>query len=233
MNIAIFGSCVTRDAFAMVPVKGLCVVDYIARSSLASAFHPLAVEDRWLEALGNIQSAFQRRMVEIDMKKTARAVLRASTADLVLVDLIDERFRTVGLGESVATWSTEFGQLGLDQNAFGEILNMESPERRGRWLKGASELVDCVGVERLVLNEVFWANSTSDGDPLPHREMIDQANRSLQEMYSALFRLGVRRKISYPESLFLTDPQHKWGLSPFHYIRGFYEKTMSGIKGLN
>lgn len=233
MNLAIFGSCVTRDAFAIAPVEGICVVDYLARSSLASAFYPLAVGGWWMESLKNIESAFQRRMVEIDMRKGAREILQASKADMVLVDLIDERFRVVGLGESFATWSTEFSRLNLDSAKFANVLHPGSPVRQELWLKGARELVRCVGADRLVLNEIFWATHTSEGQELQHHEKILEANCTLKNMYSQLHSMGVEKNITYPIELFSADPEHKWGVSPFHYGPELYRETMSQVAQLS
>ncbi|KRA30242.1 hypothetical protein ASD68_15460 [Rhodanobacter sp. Root627] len=230
MKIAIFGSCVSRDAFAFAPKPGLEVAEYIARSSMASAFHKVPLEERWLSAVERIESPFQRRMVECDLRKLAEQRLLASSADVVLVDLVDERFNLVALGNSFATWSSEFSKLGFDPAEFDAVLRIESNERKPLWREGAQAMLQAIGANRIVLNEVYWARELADGQPMERLEQIDRANVELREMHAFLRSLGVERAITYPYDLLRADPGHKWGLSPFHFIADFYEFTMRSLE---
>lgn len=230
MKVAIFGSCASRDAFAFSPRPGLKVAEYIARSSIASAFHNIPVGDRWLAAMERIESPFQRRMVECDLLKLAQNRLVTSTPDLVLVDLIDERFNLVALGESFATWSSEFSKLGFDRTEFDDVLRIDSIERKRLWREGAKTMIQTIGTDRVVINEVYWSRELADGQPMAALEQIEHANVELRQMYDFIQSLGANRAIRYPANLLRADPKHKWGLTPFHFIPQFYDFTMSALE---
>jgi hypothetical protein len=230
MKIAIFGSCVSRDAFAFAPGTDLASVEYFARSSMASAFHPVPVGDPWLSAMGRIESAFQRRMVECDLRKTAKQRLLASSADLVLVDLIDERFDLIALSDSYATRSEEFSEMGLDPAGFGAVIRAGSSERMRLWRERARAMLQGIGPKRIVLNEAYWARELADGRRMKRRWRIDRANDRLREMHAFLRAGGVERTITYPGELLRADAGHKWGLSPFHFIADFYKFTMEALQ---
>lgn len=229
MRVAIFGSCVSRDSFAFAPRPGLEVAEYIARSSIASAFHETVVAECWLSAIKCIESPFQRRMVECDLRKLAKQRLLASSADVVLVDLIDERFNLVALGGAFATWSSEFSKLGFDPADFAAVLGIGSDERKLLWQAGARAMLQALKPDRVVLNEVYWAMELADGQPMEAQDRIERANVELREMYAYLQTLGVKRVIQYPEAVLRADPKHKWGLSPFHFIPDFYEFAMQSL----
>lgn len=232
MEIAIFGSCVSRDAFTFSPRGTLNVGAYLARSSLASAFFPEPVLEDWLQNLSKIESPFQRRMVECDMRKHAGRLLECSTADVVLLDLIDERFNVVSLGGSLATWSSEFSKLELAKESFGPVFRPGDIRRAELWHEGARRLVDLVGADRLILNEVYWAELLADGQELPRQESIRAANALLANMYSSIRSFGVHRCISYPQEYLRADPDHKWGVSPFHFVPQFYNATIERLETL-
>ena len=65
MKVFVIGSCVTRDAFNFNTNHEL--VDYIARTSFASQSKKSWVDNGILD---NIESSFQRRMVEHDMRNS-------------------------------------------------------------------------------------------------------------------------------------------------------------------
>jgi hypothetical protein len=230
VKVAIFGSCVTRDAFAFAPKPGFEVAEYIARSSMASAFHQVPMDGRYLSAVERIDSPFQRRMVECDLLKLARQRLLASSADVVLIDLIDERFDLALLGGSFATWSSEFSKLGFERGEFDAVYRIGSEERKPLWRQGAEAMLQALGTDRVVLNEVYWARELPDGQSMERADQIDRANDQLREMHAFLRSLGVERSITYPSELLRADPDHKWGLSPFHFVADFYEFTMESLQ---
>src|SRR5699024_11175643 len=85
----IYGSCVTRDTFEFLGDDFL-LKSYVARQSVISA--GTQTSDT-LPMLDPIASAFQKRMVEGDLKGNLYETLdtQASQADLLVIDLIDER----------------------------------------------------------------------------------------------------------------------------------------------
>lgn len=87
MNILIFGSCVSRDAFNYEAASNFKLLAYFSRSSMGSAFCPITQEDRYSHSL---TSPFQQRMVHADFSKEFRAKLPKLSFDILLVDFIDE-----------------------------------------------------------------------------------------------------------------------------------------------
>lgn len=90
-KVFILGSCVSRDAFALEESKEqYSVVNYIARTSFASSFHSQKTIN---VDTSTIPSIFQKRMVENDLFKLTENAIKNTEFDILLVDLIDERFR--------------------------------------------------------------------------------------------------------------------------------------------
>ncbi len=97
-NLLIYGSCVSRDIFNLEESRDFKLTDYYARSSMASLCSE-AYENE--EALSRIPSAFRRRMVACDFsKEILSAKDKFAAADVILIDLIDERF------DLIANWNS-------------------------------------------------------------------------------------------------------------------------------
>lgn len=111
-NVLIFGSCVSRDIFNLEYSLEFKVSDYYARSSLASLSSEAYEND---SALNRISSPFQRRMVANDFsKEILTAGSKLEGCDVILIDLIDERFDLVVFPSGkIITNSAEFSQSGL------------------------------------------------------------------------------------------------------------------------
>ncbi|RAG62714.1 hypothetical protein DN550_33470, partial [Burkholderia multivorans] len=88
MNIAIFGSCVSRDTCEFM-TDGV-VRAYVARQSVRSLQNPHGTDG---VDLSDLTSPFQERMVVGDLEGNgARRIAEiADDLDVVLVDLVDER----------------------------------------------------------------------------------------------------------------------------------------------
>lgn len=225
-RIFIFGSCVSRDAF-LEPPPSLSLVRYLARSSLACA-----LREKQASAdvdLSGITSAWQRRMVRFDMERQLQRDLQAVRFDLLLLDLIDERFN-VGLvsGEPV-TLSGELLSAGLNTETI-DVLTADDPTRERLWTEGVRRLVDLVGPQRIVVNRVYWATQSKTGEALPRGEQIAMANRRLEKFYDELLGAYPLRIIEYPPHLLVADPEHRWGISPFHYIPQMYDHTLASLE---
>ena len=52
----------------------------------------------------------------------------------------------------------------------------------------------------------------------------------LKRMYNYLEkRIDEKNFINYEENTFYSNTNHKWGLSPFHYIDKYYEELIENI----
>lgn len=228
-RVIIFGSCVSRDAFALAEHE-LTLAAYIARSSIASAFDSRKPSTGVKHYLPQIESAFQRKAVSRDFARSASALLRATPCEIVLLDLIDERFALLDMDGALVTISNELRKTGFPMA--GRIVAPGSPEHLQAWSQGLDRFLAALGHRPLVVNRVRWASHDNHGAPLPDQPRTLRANTMLDQMYARLAKVPEVRFIDYPDALLVADREHKWGVSPFHYIRGMYDHTMAELTRL-
>lgn len=214
-RVFIYGSCVTRDAFALE--HDFELVDYVARSPFGSAFAqpPKAVDVK----IDSIPSAFQRRMVRTDLHKQLDGLLRDKDFDYLLVDLIDERIRLMPYEDTVIAYSAELQRTGL-QVDFGKLLGVGSEEYYALWKQGLDRLLAACPASKIVVNRVFWATAADDGTELPDQAGIARHNEVLKRLYAELSAHPEIRFIDYPEGLLVANSKHQWGAAPFHFVEG-------------
>lgn len=237
-NVLIFGSCVSRDIFNLEYSRDFKVSNYYARSSFASlAGKPYENE----EALDNLSSKFQRSMVSNDFsKEVLKAGDKIERADIILVDLIDERYDLVVLpGGEMLTRSDELNtskMLKQDGLEF-RLVKQGSDERREWWLKGVRIFFDLLRshnkLGRVLVNQTYWAtefeNNTSTTYPVDSGK-IESANRDLDWMYRALRNeLREDQFITFGPGVCTASESHRWGISPFHYSDRYYKEALLQI----
>ncbi|MGQ2906760.1 MAG: DUF6270 domain-containing protein [Aliihoeflea sp.] len=227
VRIFIVGSCVSRDAFNFTSRATL--TDYVARTSLASAFgepFPWLTNERIESAL---ESKFQRRLVQIDASKKLRQLLETAQYDLVLLDLIDERFSLVKIGAARCTYSSEARKTGV-ANAPGAKFIRPSDELRHQWWKdGLNDLLAIAAKRgtRVVLNQVWWAASDDSGAEFD-RVLVSEGNAHLARLYREIPE-SVER-VSYDAQSFVGSTTHRWGRSPFHYTETVSHTLLSALQ---
>lgn len=238
-NLFIYGSCVSRDIFNLEESRVFRITDYYARSSMASLCSTPYLDT---EALDRIPSAFRRRMVKNDFTKRLLAETdRLQAADVILIDLIDERFDLVVLPSGqMITRSNELDESGFlngSEVRRYRVIPHGSDEHRKIWLKGVRTFLallktlnklDCV-----IVNEVFWASrfdfETRTAFPVA-AAVVEKANKELAWMYAALEKeLDRNQFISFYPALLTADPEHRWGVSPFHYSEQYYQSALEQI----
>jgi hypothetical protein len=239
-RILILGSCVSRDILNFDDTDQFKLVDYYARSSLASlGAKPSYVND---DDLLRIASPFQRRMVARDIQKSFyRDALQAREFDVLLIDLIDERFDLYEIApDSFVTVSSELFSSGLVTTAQRDSENWivsGSVRHRRLWAEGMGRLFSELRIlgltDRVVINRVFWAECLQDGSPLPasfSTAVIKQANIHLAWMYEQLERfLAPNKWLCFPDAVLRVNPQHQWGVSPFHYSDEYYRAAINAL----
>ena len=249
-TLLIYGSCVSRDAAAALPRGRHRLAGYIARQSLLSAGHPAS--EHLPEELG-LQHAFQERMVRADFAGdvfeqirgaaggsgaagAAGAASSGAGVDLLLWDLTDERhgvhwFLDGGVvTRSVDALGSEAIRPLLDPDRripFGSELHLEG------WREAAAEfkrLLEDAGLfEKTVVLEVPWAETTDDGEPVPASMGLEpaEANRLYKPYYQAVRELGF--DVLTVDQPVHADPDHQWGLAPFHYAPDVYRRINEGL----
>lgn len=226
----IYGSCVTRDAFEFV--DGHSIAQYVARSPIVSAMsEPIRSLPIGMDISKNA-SAFQRRMVTWDVQKVLPALLAESKHDTVIIDLIDERLRVLELGANqFLTYSPEAAKSGVTLRA-GKVHNVTDADFLPLWDISAKRLITLLRPERVILNKVFWASEDQEGNKLDPKFNVHVNNQVLEHMYTVLEEGLGCHVIEYPDDVTRASSEHRWGLSPFHFIDDFYHYFLASMKSL-
>lgn len=231
-RLLILGSCVSRDILSITESKEIILGDYYARSSIASlASKPFALGE---ECLQRIPSDFQRRMVRRDVEKSFfKDISSRKDFDLLLIDLIDERFDLYEIYPgSIVTVSSEFlaaYAVTPSDRSSNRWIPSGSERHRELWKAGVERLFSTLTqhglAERVIINKVFWADQMEDGTPLPEQQKasLQAANSLLEWMYAEL-RNYVPQQLwmEFPEKTLRSSSDHRWGFAPFHYSKVYY-----------
>ncbi len=233
--IAIFGSCVTRDAFELqsrLSAEVDTVALYLSRTtinaSLAAPVTTLAVPPSAAEV------KFEERCALSDLEKTHFQELRRKEFDYLVIDLIDERHWLVDIAGGEVAYSVPFVKLcegrGIDHGAF-----RRTPPGDARLIARTlanipdflARLTAVVAPERIILHEARWARRyvAKDGSIQDFAQggLIDGANAVLEPYYAALkAACPGMRSIRVPDDQTLGDEGHRWTLEPFHYAEAYY-----------
>lgn len=194
MNIAIFGSCVSRDTCEFIPDAN--VVAYVARHSVTSLETPHGTKD---VDLSGLTSAFQKRMVTSDLKGNgiARVTKNAKDLDLVLIDLVDER-RGYWLfpDGTTMTNSLEIEACGSARDARrsgAQLVKFGTGEHFERWKSGFEKLVEELNTAELwgrtILLDIEWAGAV-DGAQHPHQDRMAKLGRTWRKLQRGTRQAG-------------------------------------------
>lgn len=110
VSVSIFGSCVSRDLLEYDAAHNVKLDLYFARQSIISAVSakvPINFEEI------NLQSNFQKRQIYYDFNKTAFQMRQEKMSDFLFLDLVDERFSLVKIGNSYVTKSSTMLESGV------------------------------------------------------------------------------------------------------------------------
>ena len=219
-KIAIHGSCVSRD---FAEFRGWSVSHYQARSSFATKSTPPVKFDE--SYLMRISTSFEQRMVRWDLIKRT---FESGDATVIIVDLIDERFDVYLAGDSTVTRSKAFYDCGILKSISGDKIRLErgGDEYIRLFQEGLSVFSEWADAP-IILHRANWASTLRTGNGIEAMEniaQIESENALLQRLYS--LAIEELRPVSIVESpsLLIADPEHKWGLAPFHYIPDYYEE---------
>lgn len=194
MNIAIFGSCVSRDTCEFIPDAN--VVAYVARHSVTSLETPHGTKG---VDLSGLTSAFQKRMVTSDLKGNglARVVKNAKDLDLVLIDLVDERRGFwIYPDSSTMTNSIEVEYCGAARNARrsgARLVEFGTDEHFKIWKSGFDTLIaglkEAGTWERTILLDIEWAGAV-DGARHPQNDGFSKLGRQWRRLQRGTREVG-------------------------------------------
>lgn len=231
MKVCIIGSCVSRDIFNLADEGEFEISLYVARNSIASMFSPPPFADNYSVKL---KSAFQRKMVSWDIKKTLIAQLNAVEADFIMVDNIDDRFRLLVMPNGRrCTLSAELISVGAEKHPDSRSVGAGSPTFMKYWEHGWNCLVDLIQkkglLDRLLVNKVYCQPVSTNGVEFnPIR--VERINSVLAKIYEIQAKtLKPKQFIEYGELLKCPD-DHRWGASPFHFCENSQRFALNQIR---
>jgi len=226
VRVLIYGSCVSRDAVEVN--DDLTVAAYVARQSVISAMTPpVAVRS----GQTGLASAFQRRMVVGDLGSDAlkRIGEAGPGADIVLLDLIDERLGVLCVdGRSYATLSSELRHSTLLAAMPGaRRIPFGTDEHFRLWRDAADrlvrELVRLGLVERTGFVWAVFAQRDENGEPVARYQGKSGPfwDALFDRYYRYLADVGLRHVRLDPDVR--TSSAHRWGPQPYHYTQSAYD----------
>ena len=251
-RIAIIGSCITRDIWREcdIPLDGVL---YASRTSLPSLVSkpvrgPIMPADP-PEGLGR----HSLRMVAADLEKTALADIAAFEPTHLVFDFIDERFDLLDQGGAIVTHSWELDRLDLIGGPglpSPRVIPRLSNEAEGLWSAAVVKIAAWLETPLLaktavILHHAQWAKSYLDaagGVILFNDDMHIweghpaslSAHNALLRHYRDLFMQAIPRArvVQASDRYQMANEGHIWGLSPFHYVPGYYPDVWHQLSGM-
>ena len=240
-SISIYGSCVSRDVFALAQDQRFELKAYVARQSMLSAVSPKIPKDAL--SLHN-PSSFRQRAVEYDLQKTAFQVLRENKSDFLLIDLIDERFPLLPLFGSYVTASNEFYESVPEQ--YRSVASVQKCLKNGKLYLGnicaeagvqefCLRLSEIYNPEQIIIHYATFTDQylSKSGKQTSFAKHYLSANHRINSildvMYNRLACYLPGAHIIRETDGVLADENHKWGLAPMHYEVDYYRRVLARL----
>lgn len=222
-NVAVFGSCVSRDAVELM--RDRCdPVHYTARQSWISANS----KPTWAPPVDRLKSGFQKRTLRRDFASSLLGEIRLETpaADLVLIDLVDERLGVIQTWPGrYVTVTSELGRSGWltgdrwirrKRSALGDSEHFDLFSRGALEVRRA--LMESNAWDKTVVFKAPFASQTDQGDAtgLEAGLPAEQWNELYEPYYRLLGDFGFKVVEPHEEEV-RSSETHKWGPAPYHY----------------
>lgn len=234
-SVAIWGSCATRDAFAVQDRRAeveqrLPLVYYGARSSwISQNSRPWAPPP---SELGDL-SGFAARMVHEDLAKRIVPQLVAHRPDVVVFDLIAERRPLVRFGRTWVTTSDYLDRTPLGKQALTRadaVVHLSQPHRAKLFAQATRKLARrlCQELPHAIfaLNEAPYVTRVANGTSLPEPQAgwARDLQARQRPMFDALAEAFDNRlvRLTPPPEVCLADPDHRWGLTSYHLVADYH-----------
>jgi Family of unknown function (DUF6270) len=233
LTIDLLGSCVTRDAFAMIS-HDYKLNAYYPRSSLISLYSP-PVDIKKDGIL--IKSEYQQRLIYWDMTKEFNGYIKNSSSDILMIDFMDERLGAIKYSDTFITNSDELRLSNVKKLLNTETLEMDE-EYLEIWEIAALRFIHDIRkrpYKFIVLHKSYYLDSYYDKDG--NKKMFNEPevlkrkekfNRILSRMYHFI-EVNLPEIHSIQPIDYLADENHQWGLTPFHYEKAYYQNLMDSL----
>lgn len=232
-----YGSCVARDTIEFAGSDGIDLRGYVARQSLVSVGSDASAH---LPDLTDVSSNFQARMIRADFEGSflERIESMAHEIDVLLWDLADERHGIYRFEDGTfVTRSIDTINVAsvAERLEAAQHIPFGVDEHFALWSRQVALLAEWLKqrglFDRTIVISVPWAVVATDGTPSPWSMGIRarDANRLYARYYAELREQGFRM-IELAEKTVRADPQHRWGLAPFHYSAEGYREVLRQLR---
>ncbi|MBU1378765.1 MAG: hypothetical protein KKE02_21015 [Alphaproteobacteria bacterium] len=242
-RIAIVGSCITRDLW---PIRGggAEALLYVSRTSLPGLLGTPVAHFAPFEDLPGDLHQHEHKALVADIHKTALRGLLAYRPTHIIFDFIDERFDLLTVGGALASNSGEMVRSGYrTQEAFGpaRMISRLSEACERMWLEAADEFAAVVrgtplARATLILHSARWADRQRRPNgrlaPIRNVEIVGGQSAVIADYNALLDRQEAAFAARMPamtridaDAFRFADSEHRWGLSPFHYIPEYYDEV--------
>lgn len=255
-RFAVFGSCVSMQALRTLGVRHSDLRPDIMRGSFAGMIpaepgcrpvDPARLKHKKMPAI-------IRTWLVTELSKQASLMLADQRPELLIVDLVDERFDLLVTKDGLVineSWDlVSSGWLELPELASARRVERLSEEAWNLWNEGLLRFRQWLDKQqeapfRIALVCASWADSyvTPQGPVpfsqtitlMPGKEVSRQAYADLHMRYQSRFLelFPEAEAIQAPPETHLADPDHIWGLSPFHYVPAFYQHLAGQLKDMS
>lgn len=244
MNVAIIGSCVTRDLFTHCPslTNKLNINLYISRSTINSMVMKSPI--KYLVDIDFKTSGFDDKRFLWDLDKSYWQRLKQSDPDILIIDLIDERhgiFIFDGCALTVTKSSLPYIKK-VQSLIAGHTLTPLSEEWQAQTNISLKNFVDKIINNinytkcKIIIHRSLYATTYIEDDQLlsfsnhPTLKSINcvEWNRYLNQMYDYLVIALSAYDLVIEEHL-IGGGNHLWDLTPFHYDKTYYEHLAEKI----
>lgn len=226
-TVSIWGSCVSRDTIDLATTYSgqLEVTSYSARQNWISATSaPIPYPG------DNLPSKFQSRMLKGDFESSAISTLidHEPKSDAIILDLVDDRYPTVMLSNGQRFTLSNEALAAKLRDGFPDqrTTHVGSEEHAQLWVDAAQHVGASLAP---FMGKIFvfggpWAAVDTDGNAVrpPFGRPVEEWNRINAWFMGQLKGLGFN-VIELPEELAVSDANHRWGASPFHFIPEAYD----------
>lgn len=227
-KLAIFGSCVTRDAFNLC--QNDLKITYMARQSIISIFHPFCqnkdCKKQYSIEIRPETRGFNLHCLQHDISKDTFECLNHD--DPLIIDLIEERNGIAVMPDKMMyTYSVPAHKCTNIKDLAAELIDALHPRRKQLFDIALPVFINEIRkFKNVIIHRAFYDENCSDG-----AHDSKSINLMLAEMYNFIkINLPNAHEIEIPVNLRKFSPNHIWGTAPFHYIDDYYALFLSMLE---
>lgn len=240
-KISIIGSCVTRDAFELkkdiFDVSG----SYFPRVSVISMMSPaINIDHTTLES----ENQWLKWVVLNDYNKSIFSQVVQKKPEIIIIDLIEERYDLIKIGNSFITRSDEQVKINPAIKEYSEEMIVRRDSELAHNLFEPHANLFCHKINSLfpdvkvILHNARYSDYyLSNGKIFKFDDLKcaknNQSNLRL-DYYLSILSKNIKNShiLSIDKELSIGNNDHKWGLSPFHYIDEYYEEFIKKLQSI-